>query len=116
MLPDARIEHFRGRPQKENKAGAYPDLAQFAELQKENETIGSSYYYIAINAGVPSLVRWQSQGDGIFFHESVNHEAYAITEEDLHDAVRQDAFSDEESGLSRISDHIANKLRVLYGV
>jgi hypothetical protein len=116
MLPGAKIKHSRGRSPEGEKSGSYPDLALFAELQNESETIGSSYYYITINAGVPSLVRWQSQGSGVHFHEEVNHETYAITDEDLHDAVRQDAFSDEESGISRISDHIANKLRVFYGV
>jgi hypothetical protein len=115
MQTGARIEPARGRSRRE-KTGTYPDLALLAEFHREGETIGSSHYYITIDDGVPSLVRWQKQRSGVHLHEEMDHKSYAITDEDLHDAMRQDAFSDEESGICRISDHIANKLRVIYGV
>lgn len=75
--------------------------------------IGSSYYYIRTEKERKSLCRIVPGVGKVFFHEIVNHEEHGISEDDLEDAIIQNAGSYTTPGYYPISSHIETKLRVL---
>lgn len=79
-----------------------------------NYLIGSSYYYIKADDRECYLCRILHGGGKIFFHELVDHEKHAISEDDIREAVRLGAGAFSLPDYYPISPHIEQKLRILY--
>lgn len=96
--------------------GAVPPYEQILEqVQKyDNYLIGSSYFYIRADDKDCSLCRIIHGGGGIYFHEFVDFENHAISEDDIREAVRLGTGSFSIPHYYPISPHIEQKLRTLY--
>ncbi len=90
------------------------EIRQLNCLVKDSEPIRSAYYGIMDYLPVPLLVRYTPEKEGIYFQEPVHYQDYGITEEDLAEAIRQDALFAEHHGISRITPDISRKLQILY--
>jgi hypothetical protein len=90
---------------------AYDEILN--QLQEYHRSlIGKSYYYIRVENDAPALCRIMPGAGKIFFHEIVDHEKHGISEDDLEEAVSQDADSLSAPGFHPISSHIETKLRI----
>jgi hypothetical protein len=87
-------------------------LQQVQEI--DNYRIGSSYFYIRADDKDCWLCRIIHGGGGIFFHELVDYEEHAISEDDIREAVRLGTGSFSLPEYYPISPHIEQKLRILY--
>lgn len=93
-----------------------PDYRAILEQLQDYQSslIGSSYYYIHAGEGSCCLCRIVPGGGKIFFHEIVDHEKHGISDDDLEEAIQQDAGKLTIPSHYPISPHIEQKLRVLY--
>ncbi|NYT07167.1 MAG: hypothetical protein GKC05_02775 [Methanomicrobiales archaeon] len=94
--------------------GVFEEIVWLHGLMAESMPIRSAYYGVRDQVRGPQLVRYSAEKEGIYFQEPMQHQDYGITDEDLHEAVRQDALFAEHHGISRITPEISRKLQILY--
>jgi hypothetical protein len=84
-------------------------------IQDERRSmIGSAFFYIRTGSDEEiCLCRIIPGGRKIFFHEIIDHRKYGISDEDLHDAQKDDPGIFSLPGFVHISPHIEMKLRAL---
>ena len=82
--------------------------------QEARILIGSYYYWIRVQQGIPELCRMANRKDALTIYEVLHHRNLEISEDDIIDAIR---LGNGELTVSReypISDHIKRKLQILY--
>jgi hypothetical protein len=94
--------------------GAGEEIQWLQSLTTGDVPIRSAYYGVRELLHGPVLVKFSAEGEGIYFQELVQHQAYGITDEDLREAVRQDPLFAEHHGISRITPDINRKLWILH--
>lgn len=94
--------------------GAPEEIRRLNSLTRECKPIRSAYYGVRDLGSGPVLVRYSVEKEHIYVQEPVQHQDYGITDEDLSEAIRQDALFAELCGISRITPDISRKLQILY--
>jgi len=86
----------------------------FVRLDPEDcSKVGDASYYVRSTG--QDIELWQISFDrsGVEFHERVDTESQGITDEDLKDSVRMNRWSEIQTGIGPITDHIVKKLMIL---
>lgn len=115
-MPKAEKTGIDPLPHYTMPGGAIPPYEQILKQVRnyDNCLIGSSYFYIRADDRGCWLCRIIHGGGGIFFHEIVDFENHAVSEDDIREAVRLGTGSFSIPDYYPISPHIEQKLRILY--
>jgi len=86
----------------------------FVRLDPEDcGNVGDASYYVRSTGQDLELWKISFDRSGVAFHERVDAESLGITAEDLREAVRMNRWSEVQTGIGPITDHIVKKLMIL---